>query len=135
MVKFSTITQANLRFAANNAENTGLVLVFSRATSSIGSGILETMATMFHSSTFYILGRSSTKFQPQREKLEKLNPILKLVFLEAEVSLIRDIDAACKTIKEAGTKVDYLCMSQGCFSVGVPNCISLLSSPSFPLSG
>jgi hypothetical protein len=133
MVKFSTITQANARFAATNAENAGLVLVFSGATSGIGAGILENMATMFHSSTFYILGRSSTKFVPQRAKLERLNASLKLVFLEAEVSLIRDIDAASKKIKEAETKVDYLCMSQGCFPVHVPNC-TLFLPLSFPLT-
>jgi NADP-dependent 3-hydroxy acid dehydrogenase YdfG len=132
MVKFSTITQANARFAANNASNTGLVLVFSGATSGIGSGILENIATMIHSSTIYILGCSISKFIPQRSKLEELNRTLKLVFLEAEVSLIGDMDAVCKTIKETETRVDYLCMSQGCFSNGVPNCMLYFSS-SFPL--
>jgi short-subunit dehydrogenase len=137
MVKFSTITQSNARFAANNAENTGLVLVFFGATSGIGSGILENIAVMIHSSTICILGRSTSKFEPQREKIEKLNPSLKLVFLKAEVSLIGDIDTVCKTIKEAETKVDYLCMSQGCFSNGVPNCMLCFSSfffLFFPLS-
>jgi hypothetical protein len=79
--------------------------------------MLERMAIMFQSSTFYILGRSSSRFAPQREKLEKLNPSLKLVFLEAEVSLIRDIDAVCRKIEEAEMKVDYLCMSQGFFQL------------------
>jgi hypothetical protein len=126
MVKFSTITQANARFAVTNGENAGLVLVFSGATSSIRAGILENMPTMFHSSTFYILGRSSTKFVPQRTKLESLNPSLKLLIFEAEVSLIVEIDAASKKIKETETKVDYLCMSQGCFPVHVPNCMFFL---------
>jgi hypothetical protein len=122
MVKFSTITQANARFAVTNGENAGLVLVFSGATSSIRAGILENMPTMFHSSTFYILGRSSTKFVPQRTKLESLNPSLKLLIFEAEVSLIGDIDAVSKKINEAETKVDsLLCVSQGCFPVYVPN--------------
>jgi hypothetical protein len=121
MVKFSTITQANARFAVTNGENAGLVLVFSGATSSIRAGILENMPTMFHSSTFYILARSSTKFVPQHATLESLNPSLKLLIFEAEVSLIGDIDAASKKIKETETKVDYLCMSQGCFPIHVPN--------------
>ncbi|KAG0645095.1 Oxidoreductase andH [Hyphodiscus hymeniophilus] len=56
---------------------------------------------MVQYSTFYILGRS-------------------LVFLETEVSLIIFIDAACKNIVDVESKIDFLCMSQGCFPINVP---------------
>jgi len=120
MVHFSTITSANANFASNNEHNTGLICVFAGATSGIGAGTIEKMAVMVHTGTFYVLGRSVSRFASQRSRLERLNPRLKLVFLEAEVSLISSIDAACKRIIAAETKVNYLYMSQGCFPINVP---------------
>jgi hypothetical protein len=43
----------------------------------------------------------------------KLNPTNKIVFLNAQVSLLRDVDAACKQIKKAENKVDFVYMSPG----------------------
>jgi hypothetical protein len=48
------------------------------------------------------------------------------VFLEAEVSLISDIDAVSKQISAAERKVDYLYMSQGCIPLNVPQFMCLL---------
>jgi NAD(P)-dependent dehydrogenase (short-subunit alcohol dehydrogenase family) len=124
MVKFTTITKSNARFANNNSQNAGLVCVFAGATSGIGAGTIERMAVMVQSATFYVLGRSITRFASQRAKLESLNSNLKLVFLEAEISLISDIDAASKKIVDVESKVDYLYMSQGCFPINVPQCTS-----------
>lgn len=78
---------------------------------------------MVQEATFYVLGRSATRFAAQRTKLETLNPRLKVVFLQAEVSLLSDIDAACKKIKDVETKADILYMSQGCFPINVPQCM------------
>ena len=122
-MKFSAITQANARFASDNEQNTGLVCVFSGATSGIGAGTLEKMAVMLRSPTFYILGRSSARFASQRAKLESLNPDLKAVFLETDISSIAGVDAVCEKILLAEQKVDYLFMSQGSFPINVPNCM------------
>ncbi|KFY72413.1 hypothetical protein V499_07459 [Pseudogymnoascus sp. VKM F-103] len=118
MVKTTAIRQCNERFAKE--KNPELVCVFAGATSGSGAGALEAMVGMLRTSTFYIIGRSSAQFASQRKKLEKLNPGCKLVFLEAQVSLLSDVDAVCKQIAASEKKVDLLFMSPGCIPFGGP---------------
>ncbi|KAL2005191.1 hypothetical protein VTN00DRAFT_3041 [Thermoascus crustaceus] len=111
MVKATTIRQSNARFASEYRD--GLVCVFAGATSGIGASTLERMALMLQAPTFYVVGRSAARFASQRAKLESLNPSCKVVFLEAEVSLLSDVDAVCRQITAAEQKVDCLYMSPG----------------------
>jgi NADP-dependent 3-hydroxy acid dehydrogenase YdfG len=120
MLKATTIRQCNARFA--NEHHVGLVCVFAGATSGIGASTLERMALMLHAPTFYVLGRSAARFANQRVKLESLNPRCKVVFLEAEVSLLSDVDAACKQITAAEQQVDCLYMSPGLMPLNGPQC-------------
>lgn len=126
MVKFSTIIQANERFASDSKRNTGLVCVFAGATSGTGAGTIERMATMVQASTFYVLGRSAARFATQREKLKNLNPSNKIEFLNAEVSLISEVDFVSTQISALEQRVDYLYMSQRCIPLNVPKCFYLL---------
>jgi NADP-dependent 3-hydroxy acid dehydrogenase YdfG len=80
------------------------------------------MATMLHSSTFYVIGRSATRFSNQRTKLEALNTRCKIIFLEAEISLLSEVDRICKQISAAEKKVDYLYMSPGLMPLNGPQC-------------
>ncbi|KAI1121358.1 hypothetical protein F5Y10DRAFT_102547 [Nemania abortiva] len=115
MVKASSIIQSNARFARQNIQ--GVVCVFAGATSGIGARALERMLGMFSSGNFYVLGRSPARFEVQRKTLESFaNPACKIIFVEADVSLISDIDSASHFISAAEQKVDYLCMSMG----GIP---------------
>jgi len=91
MVSISVVKQSNATFAKQHAES--LVVVLAGATSNLGAGTLEQLATMLYASTFYVLGRSATRFTTQRETLQKLNPSLKIVFIETDVSLIAGIAA------------------------------------------
>ncbi|KFY41429.1 hypothetical protein V494_03007 [Pseudogymnoascus sp. VKM F-4513 (FW-928)] len=118
MVNITEIRRCNERFSAEN--NADLVCVFAGATSGSGAGALEATVRILHTSTFYIIGRSATQFASQRKKLEKLSPGCKLVFLEAQVSLLSDVDAVCKQITAAEKKVDLLYMSPGCIPFGGP---------------
>lgn len=120
MVKITTIRECNERLAKEN--NADLVCVFAGATSGSGAGALEAMVGMLHTSTFYIIGRSSTQFARQRKKLDKINPSCKLEFLEAQVSLLSDVDRVCRQIAAAEKKVDLLYMSPGCIPFGGPRC-------------
>ncbi|TVY81324.1 Oxidoreductase lepF [Lachnellula suecica] len=120
MVKFSAITEANSRFASDSSQNGGLVCVFAGATSNTGAGTIERMAVMLKSPTFYVLGRSEARFKSQRAKLDSLNSDLKIVFIEVDITLISDVDAASKQIAAAEKKVDYLYMSQGCIPLNLP---------------
>lgn len=67
---------------------------------------------MLHAPTFYVLGRSAARFASQHAKLESLNPSCKVVFLEAEVSLLSNVDSVCNQITAAEQKVDYLYMTE-----------------------
>ncbi|MCJ1248159.1 hypothetical protein MMC30_005376 [Trapelia coarctata] len=118
MVKATTIRQCNARFASEH--HTGLVCVFAGATSGIGASTLERMALMLQTPTFYVLGRSAARFANQRAKLESLNPSCKVVFIEAEVSLLSEVDAACEQITAAEQKVDCLYMSPGLIPLNGP---------------
>jgi NAD(P)-dependent dehydrogenase (short-subunit alcohol dehydrogenase family) len=126
MLKLFCNSQCNERFVTEHHEE-GLVCVFAGATSGIGASTLEKMATLLHAPTFYVIGRSAEHFSSQRVKLEKLNPTCKIVFLEAEVSLISDVDAVCKQITDAEKKVDYLFMSPGMLPFNGAQCRQLLT--------
>jgi hypothetical protein len=95
--------------------------------------MLERMATMLHSPTFYVIGRPATRFVAQHTKLATLKPSCKIAFLEADVSLLSDVDAVCKQIVQAEKKVVYLYMSPGLMPLNgaqclFPNSISSLRS-------
>lgn len=123
MVKATEIRQCNERFAKEN--DVHLVCVFAGATSGSGAGALEALVSMLHTSSFYIIGRSAAQFASQRKKLEKLNPSCKLEFIEAQISLLSDVDTVCKQIAAAETKVDLLYLSPGCIPFGGPRCTYL----------
>lgn len=123
MVKATEIRQYNERFVEEN--DVDLVCVFAGATSGSGAGALEAMVSMLQASTFYIIGRSAAQFASQRKKLERLNPSSKLEFLEAQISLLSDVDTVCKQIAAAETKVDLLYLSPGCIPFGGPRCTYL----------
>jgi len=129
MVKITEIKQQNAQFASEH--HAGLVCVFAGATSGIGASTLEKLANLLESpnlnkleqsTTFYILGRSEAPFASQRTKLETLSPNYKIIFLEAEVSLLSEIDKACKKITAAEKKVDLLYMSPGVLPFNGPTC-------------
>ena len=120
MVKFNTILQANAAFAKDNSQNTDLVCVFAGATSGSGAGTIERMAAMLQGSTFYVLGRSASRFAVQRKTLETLNSTLRIEFVETDVSLLSGIDLASERILAAEKKVDILYMSQGTYPLSAP---------------
>ena len=121
MVMLLSIPQHNAHFTEEHHE--GVVSVFAGATRGIGTSTLERMATMLHKSTFYILGRSAKRFGSQLEKLKDSNPSCNFVFIEADVSLLSDVDAACKQITTSEKKVDYLYMSAGLVPLNGPECM------------
>lgn len=63
------------------------------------------------------------------QALREINSEAKYVFIEAEVSLINEVDKACKQILSVESRVDYLCMSTGYFpmvgAIGEQNLFSV----------
>jgi NADP-dependent 3-hydroxy acid dehydrogenase YdfG len=100
------------------------VCVFPGAASGIGTGTLDRLACMLHAPTFYVVGGSAALFASQRAKLESLNSSWRVVFLEAEYSLLFHVDAACKKIATAERKVDYVYMSAGLIPLNGAQCTS-----------
>jgi NAD(P)-dependent dehydrogenase (short-subunit alcohol dehydrogenase family) len=111
MVAISTVIASNARFAKE--QHRGAVCVFAGATAGIGLETLKKMAVMLNSSTFYILGRTPSRFTSHLEELKMIGPSNQYQFIEAQVSLISEVDAVCQQITSSETKLDYLCMSSG----------------------
>ena len=129
MVKATAVRQY-IEF--NQEQDVGLVCVFVGATSGIGAGTLETMVQKLQESTFYVLGRSASRFAKQRARLESLSPSCKIVFIQAEVSLLSAVDAACEQIATSEERVDYLYMSPGLIPLNGPQCTCLANAePAF----
>ena len=122
MVKATAVRQY-IEF--NKDQDVGLVCVFVGATSGIGASTLEKTVQKLQESTFYVLGRSASRFANQRAKLESLSPSCRIVFIQAEVSLLSAVDAACKQIAASEQKVDYLYMSPVLIPLNGPQCTRL----------
>lgn len=125
MVKAAAVRQY---IRHNKEQDVGLVCVFVGATSGIGASTLETMVRKLQKSTFYVLGRSVSRFADQLAKLESLNSSCKIVFMQAEVSLLSAVDAACKQISASEQKLDYLYMSPGLIPLNGSQCTCLRSA-------
>ncbi|KAL1870723.1 hypothetical protein Daus18300_005043 [Diaporthe australafricana] len=110
MVGATAVAESNDAYAQD--QHSGLVCVFAGGTAGIGQATLERLASMLHSSTFYVLGRNKQRHAPWLDQLTATSSN-KFVFIETQVSLISGIDTACNEILSAERKVDILCMSPG----------------------
>jgi UDP-N-acetylmuramoylalanine-D-glutamate ligase len=70
----------------------GLVTVFAGATAGIGLGTLKAFIKHANAPKAYIIGRSKIKFSPILDELKVLNTEATFVFLEAQITLIREAD-------------------------------------------
>lgn len=115
MVAISEVKSANASLDKSPQELTAL---FTGATNGIGLATLRAFAKHISSPRAIIIGRSQTKFANELENLHSINPKGTYTFLEADISLIQNIDQLCQTIQTAleETKIDLLIMSQGYIS-------------------
>ncbi|KAI0179379.1 hypothetical protein GGR52DRAFT_303874 [Hypoxylon sp. FL1284] len=113
MVGVAEVSAANEEFA--RLHHDGCVCVFMGATAGIGQSTLQRMVTLLDKSTFYVLVRNPTEYTGKLESLSVAASARKnkVVLIEAQVSLIADVDAACDRIIAEENKIDYLCMSPG----------------------
>lgn len=112
MVPITKVREANATFTRQN--NSNLVLVFVGGTAGIGAATVKEMYQMIDHSVFYVLGRSRDKFEKQEQELEKVNKGRnQMIFLKCEVSLVKEVDWACKRIREEEKRIDMLCLSAG----------------------
>jgi NAD(P)-dependent dehydrogenase (short-subunit alcohol dehydrogenase family) len=130
MVSLTEVKSAN---AALRNKHESLTAVFTGATAGIGLATLRAFAKYIPKPKAIVVGRSRSKFEPELQNLQSTNPNGDFTFLEADVSLIKNIDAVCEQIKKQVSSIDLLFTSQGYLSFvgrennadGLDNSISL----------
>jgi len=95
----------------------GLVAVFAGGTAGIGLGTLKAFAKNVNGPKAYIIGRSKEKASHIIDQLKIINPMGTFVFLEGQISLIKEVDRICEEIQKLETHIDILCMSPGYISL------------------
>ena len=113
MVGFSEVKSAN---EALKNKHESLTAVFAGATAGIGQATLEAFAKHIPKPKAIIVGRSRSKFEPELQNLKQINSNGEYTFIEADVSLIKNIDAVCEQIKKQIASIDLLFLSQGYIS-------------------
>jgi NAD(P)-dependent dehydrogenase (short-subunit alcohol dehydrogenase family) len=96
----------------------GLVAVFAGATSGIGLATLKQFAKYANGPRAYIIGRSKENAAHIIDQLKIINPMGTFVFIEGQISLIKEVDRIFEEIEKLENYVDILCMSPGYLSLG-----------------
>lgn len=89
------------------------VSVFVGATKGIGLATLTSFVSRGQAITAYVIGRDAASQEPLLEPLRAANSQAKLVFIQGEVSLLRDVKRICDEIAAKEDTVDALVLSAG----------------------
>ncbi|KAK9258043.1 hypothetical protein V1519DRAFT_470215 [Lipomyces tetrasporus] len=111
-IKDVRVSNSNLK-----AKNTGHGPLFVIGTSGIGKGTLRQFAKCANAPKVYIVDRSMTSAAPLLSELESLNPLGTFIFIETEISLIKNVDTVCAEIKGKEQNLDLVFLSAGYLSV------------------
>lgn len=130
MVAITEVKNANEHLKASKETITA---VFVGATAGIGLGSLQAFGKHVAKPKAIIVGRSRTNFAPHLKALQASNPDGEFEFIETDVSLLKNIDAVSKQIKDKAPSIDLLFQSQGYINFagreenadGLDNCQSL----------
>ncbi|KAE8385386.1 hypothetical protein BDV23DRAFT_190899 [Aspergillus alliaceus] len=117
MVSLKTVqaSNASLRSIPN------LTALFVGGTSGMGQSTLRQLAKHTESPTAYIVGRNQSRAKPFLTELQQINPKGRFNFIEADVSLVRNVDKACQQILQRETHLNFLFMTPGGISLGGRN--------------
>ncbi|KAI9847157.1 MAG: hypothetical protein M1837_003019 [Sclerophora amabilis] len=106
--------------ASNNGLRTaipGITALFVGGTSGMGQSTLRQLAIHAEKPNAYIVGRSESRASPFLAELRQINPQGSFSFIEADVSLIRNVDAACAEIKAKEKRLNLIFMTAGGLSL------------------
>ncbi|KAJ4293169.1 hypothetical protein N0V90_008451 [Kalmusia sp. IMI 367209] len=112
MVELGTVKASNAQIPSN------LVAVFVGGTSGIGLYTLLALARHCATPKIYIIGRSQPAATRILSDLRALNPSGTYTFLQSDVSLMANVDAACAHISSQEAAINMLVQSQGTMSLG-----------------
>ncbi|CAG8934956.1 unnamed protein product [Penicillium salamii] len=110
MVPLTDVQSSNAEIANSLP---GLVAVFVGATNGIGEATLKEFARSTRSPRVYFIGRSEEAAVRIEAESRQLNPGGEFIFMKVDVSLIRNVDEACREIKRKEGSVDLLFLSCG----------------------
>ncbi|RAL08494.1 NAD(P)-binding protein [Aspergillus homomorphus CBS 101889] len=110
MPSLSEVRQSNATLATSRPE---LIAVFVGGTSGIGEATAKQLAQSVQKPTIHVVGRSEASGSRILEELRAANPDGKFHFIQADVSLLRNVDTACEQIKEKEKSIDLLFLSTG----------------------
>lgn len=95
----------------------GRIALFVGATSGIAMHTLLSYAHHANQPKIYIVGRSTAKLSPVIAELQKINPEGSYIPIISEISLLKNVDAACDEIKRQVQTMDLLVMCPGYVSL------------------
>ncbi|KAL6232337.1 hypothetical protein BDW75DRAFT_247285 [Aspergillus navahoensis] len=102
-----------------------ITALFVGGTSGIGLSTLRALASYTDGKalTAYLVGRSASRAEPVLSELQRISPQARFTFIEADISLIKNVDKVCKKIlkaEEGGNekgKLDFLFMTPSGISI------------------
>ncbi|KAJ8127928.1 hypothetical protein O1611_g5709 [Lasiodiplodia mahajangana] len=116
MVSLSAIRESNARIATSLPS--GLVAIFVGATSGIGETSLRNLVKRTRQPRIYFLGRREEEGRRIQAELEKLNPEGKYHYLKYDLSLLKNVDEACREIQSQESVINLLLLSSGTLITG-----------------
>lgn len=114
MVSLNSVRRSN---GSLNSTVPRLVALFVGGSSGIGKSTLRQLALNAEAPTAYIVGRSESNAAPFLKELGHINPRGSFNFIEADVSLISNVDKACESIKKREKALNLLFMTPGGLSL------------------
>lgn len=116
MVLLADVQASNDRVAKGLPS--GLVGVFAGATAGIGETALKEFARITTEPRIYFIGRSLEAGNRLTDELNKLNSSGHYVFIQADTSLLVNVDKICKDIQRKESVINLLFLSQGTLRFG-----------------
>ena len=93
------------------ARSSGFVAVFVGRTSGIGEATVRALAAHGEKFTVYIVGRNKTVAEAIINLCQDSSLEPTVIFIQKDVSLLKNVDLACEEIKSQEQRVDLLFMS------------------------
>ncbi|KAL4924066.1 uncharacterized protein BDV17DRAFT_275525 [Aspergillus undulatus] len=110
MVNLQTVRAHN---ASLKSLGEGLVAVFVGGTSGISLSTALTLARNTLSPRIYLIGRSQSAADAAIANIHSINPKAQPTFLQADITLLKNVDKVCDQIKAREEKLNLLFMTPG----------------------
>ncbi|KAH0361362.1 hypothetical protein KCU65_g8751, partial [Aureobasidium melanogenum] len=117
MVSLDSIRKSNLE--ASNLEN--LVAVFVGGTHGVAESTVRELFLRATTPRAYIIGRSQDKADNLCKELEDLNPGSKAIFINKDISVLKNVDDVCLELQRREKKINILFLSAGYMSLSGRN--------------